>query len=527
LQQIEPTPDLNQPPSSALLSTGSDPVSTASSSTARQAEVTKVAQRGLEGHRPFAILNITETMDEMQRRRALLYLMMSAIGLYIIFTLVLSWFLGLVKNSDWLGALSGLLIIVLSVGLNFWNKVRLASYIFLGGGVVGLVLRSLDDSGLVFANLIFNYFALVAFIVFAGLVLEQYAPLLVAFTGIIGFLPVFWNYGVNQHADANLLIQIFVYGAALHFSVASVVWNNARTIKRVLHRSAWQNQELLKVNQQLEQNLQRNTALSNNIGQLSSDLSHISQDQSLRAHNQAQAVAVVTSTLEELGATARQIAEVAESVVIATEQALNTAEVGGRSVGLGIDSIGNLTSQVEGINSIATELSKQSRRISEIVETITDLAEETNLLALNATIEAAGAGEYGRRFAVVASEVQTLAARSRAASRDVQVILGQIRNSIESTLRATEGGLEEAHRMGEVASQAGEAISQIIDTVESTTYLARQINLTTQQQRSATDQAVEMVRRVAGDSRDAAAHAQQLLEVSNNLSQTASHLRQD
>jgi methyl-accepting chemotaxis protein len=314
---------------------------------------------------------------------------------------------------------------------------------------------------------------------------------------------------------------------AIHLLLAFMAWVNARAILRAIQRLAWQNDRLLQVNKRLEKNVSFTAGVGDSIGQLATELLNISHEQSDRAQTQAQSVVVVTSTLEELSATARQVAEVADNVYSATEQALHTAETGGKAVGFGIDSIATLTDQIETISTIANELGRQSRRISEIVETITELAEETNLLALNATIEAAGAGEYGRRYAVVAQEVQFLATRSRAASRDVQNILGQIRTSINNTLKATNEGLNEAQRMSEVASQAGEALEQIIENVEGTTYLARQINLTTQQQRTATDQAVEMIRQVADGSRDATARSSQLLVASDRLNQTAASLQQD
>ncbi len=523
MQQIEPTEDVSQaspnPPSEKLVGEGLEPGFPARPSSSQVPRTGRV-RMGL-----FAIFAPTKSSDETERRRSILMLMMLAVILFLAASLIVSGLLGLNRNGDIQGALCGVVGVGLAFGLVFLKRIKSASYVFLTGVIIALLLRSLDI-GLHLANLAFNYFAVAACIAFAGLIIDQFAPFIVATVGVVSFSLVFWYYGANNQGDTSLLLQALAYGAGLHYIMALMSWSNARTIRRAMRLMTWQNEALMLTNRQLESNLQRDLAMGDTVSQLSSDLSQISYDQSQRAQGQAHSVAVVTSTLEELGATARQIAEVAENVAQATEQALQTAESGGRSVGLSIDSIGVLISQVEGINTITSELGIQSKRISEIVETITDLAEETNLLALNATIEAAGAGEYGRRFAVVAAEVQTLANRSRTASREVEHILGQIRTSIESTLRATEGGLEEARRMNEISSQAGEAIEQIIETVEGTTYLARQINLTTQQQRSATDQAVEMIRRVAGDSREGAARAQQLLFVSDRMSQTASSLRQ-
>jgi methyl-accepting chemotaxis protein len=469
-------------------------------------------------------LSLPET-DDLERRSSLITLMIAAVIAFMVVVVPVIVLLGLFLPIDFWVISIVLIGCIAGYILNQYKRIHLAGYIFLFSIVSGLLLRSLN--GRVESNLltvVFNYYALVGCIAFAGLIIDEYSPFLVAIAGNAAFIILFLS---ESPRNFDQIVQTVATGAGLHLVVAVMSWANARAIKNAMRRMAWQTNEVVKINDQLENNLAFDTEIGDVVGTLSGDLNQISYDQSDRAQSQAQSVAIVTSTLEELSATARQIADVAEGVFTATEQALRTAESGGQSVGLGIDSIATLTGQVESISKIASELGNQSRKISEIVETITDIAEETNLLALNATIEAAGAGEYGKRFSVVAQEVQTLATRSRQASRDVQAILGQIRNSISNTLFATDKGLEEARRMSEVAGQAGEAIEQIIETVESTTFLARQIYLTTQQQRTATDQAVEMIRQVANDSRESAARARQLLAASEKLNQTASRLRRD
>lgn len=465
--------------------------------------------------------------DGQNRHRPLLKMMLLVVAAFLVVMVPLTAFLGLLTFADGIAALLVTLVLLVSLGFLWAQRVQLAGYCLIFGIIVGLFVRSWLNNDGELSGLFFNYFAVTGAIVLSGLIIHEFAPFVVMGVIIAGFSLVFWQIGAANSGQIPTLIQIFAFGAALHLIMAVMSSVNARLIKLAMNRLSWQNDELVAANRRLEQNIALNSTVGDTISQLAADLLNISHDQSNRAQSQTQSVIIVTSTLEQLSATARQVAEVADSVYLATEQALHTAETGGKAVGFGIDSIATLTDQVETISKIANELGSKSRRISEIVETITELAEETNLLALNATIEAAGAGEYGRRFAVVAQEVQFLATRSRAASRDVQNILGQIRTSINNTLKATDEGLNEAQRMSEVASQAGEALEQIIENVEGTTYLARQINLTTQQQRTATDQAVEMIRQVAGNSRETTARSQQLLLASDRLSQTAARLRLD
>ena len=471
-------------------------------------------------------LDVDHISDDLERRRSLLVRMIVAFVVFLIITAITSFALNLITVGDRIAFFFGLAGLLASYVLSRTRQLIMSTYLFLAVVLIAIIIRSADVN-VSLPAVSFNYMAIVSCIIISGLIISETSPFVVAVIGIIAFSFIFAFRLGQTNDDHNVVYQTLIYGALLHLIIAIISWSSARMINRVQRQQVWQNRQLMNVNHQLEQNMAADANIAVAVSQLSTDLSVISHDQSDRVQGQAQSVAIVTSTLEELSATARQIAEVAESVFTATEQALRTAEAGGQSVGLSIDSIAALTAQVEAISTITNDLGSQSRRISEIVETITELAEETNLLALNATIEAAGAGEYGRRFAVVASEVQMLANRSRAASRDVQTILGQIRNLINTTLQATNEGLREARRMSEVAGQAGESIEQIIETVESTTFLARQINLTTQQQRSATDQAVDMIRQVADDSREAAVRAKQLLVASDRLSETAVSLRRE
>ncbi|HEX2910853.1 MAG TPA: methyl-accepting chemotaxis protein [Chloroflexia bacterium] len=465
--------------------------------------------------------------EATERKRSILQLMTIIFLVVLIGLTAVSYVFGSGKISDlWQVGLDigGLVITYLAMAS---KQVKLGSYFLIGTMVLAIFLGSLTNSNNDFASFSFDYFGLTSCIALAGFLIDQKAPFVVGGFGAVVFAFSYWNYGASHTIETKTLIQGYLFASGTNVFMMILTWANARTVSRSLNRMFWQNKELVKVNEQLQSTIASSKSARASLGQISSELAGISNDQSERAGEQAQSITVVTSTLEELSATARQIAEVAEGVFTATEQALKTAEAGGKSVGQGIESIATFTVQVENIAQLAGELGGQSKRISEIVETITELAEETNLLALNATIEAAGAGEHGRRFAVVASEVQKLANRSRAASRDVQGILDQIRSSINNTLQATNEGLSEASRLSSVAGQAGASIAQIVETVESTTYLARQIYLTTQQQRSATDQAVEMVRLVAGESREAAVRAQQLLTASDRLSSTAQNLYEE
>ena len=220
----------------------------------------------------------------------------------------------------------------------------------------------------------------------------------------------------------------------------------------------------------------------------STELQAAANQQATGAKEQAAAMTEISTTITELLATSRQIAESAQRVAQNAEQTANAARSGHGTVDSTHESITGIRRQVDQIVSHMLELGKKSQEVGMVLDIVSELAEQTNILAINATIEAAGAGEAGKRFAVVADEIRKLADRVGDSTKEVRTLIEDVRSAVNTTVMATETGSKAvdagSRQFGDVAS----AFRQIANLVGTTTDAAREIELSTKQQSSAVEQ---------------------------------------
>jgi len=234
------------------------------------------------------------------------------------------------------------------------------------------------------------------------------------------------------------------------------------------------------------------------------------------------AVSETTTTVEEVKQTTDVSSQKAKHVAELGQKSIEISRTGLKSIEDTINGMNRIKEQVESIADMVVRLSEQSQAIGEIIATVNDLAEQSNLLAVNASIEAAKAGEQGKGFAVVAQEIRSLAAQSKQATTQVRNILFDVQKAISSAVMATELGSKAVGEGVRLSTQAGEAIDVLAQSVTESTNAAIQIAASSHQQFIGIDQvasAMENIREAALQMASSTKQAERAAHDLHNLGQ--------
>jgi methyl-accepting chemotaxis protein len=176
-------------------------------------------------------------------------------------------------------------------------------------------------------------------------------------------------------------------------------------------------------------------ATAGDVGLSAREIATGADDLSKRTEEQASSLEESAATTEELAASVKASAQASQQGVVLAGEAMQVAQAGGGIV-------------TEAVSAMA-RIEEASKKISDIIRVIDDIAFQTNLLALNAAVEAARAGDAGKGFAVVASEVRTLAQRSGEAAKDISGLISSSNAEVEAGVK--------------LVRQAGDALTRIVD----------------------------------------------------------------
>lgn len=260
-------------------------------------------------------------------------------------------------------------------------------------------------------------------------------------------------------------------------------------------------------------------------------LSNIS-DLASSSSETATAISETTVTVEQARQATNLSNQKTKEVSERSQKSAEIAELGRNSTQKTVDGINKIGQQMDSIAGNIIKLSEQSKAIGEIITSVNDLAEQSNLLAVNAAIEAARAGEHGKGFVVVAQEIRNLAEQSKKATAQVKNILDEIQNSINVSVLATEQGSKSVTTGIELASQAGQAIEELADSINLAAEAAMQIAASSQEQEVGMNQiatAMENIKNASDHNADATKQlddsARALQQVSESLTKMLAYFK--
>ena len=268
----------------------------------------------------------------------------------------------------------------------------------------------------------------------------------------------------------------------------------------------------------------QNREATENLNAATAEIRASSQEQAASVEEQLAAVQETAATVDEITHSGAQIGKRAQEVIASAQATAQTSNEGLRAVDETARAMDAIRDQAEAVAENIVALSEKTQAIGDIISTVNDISERSHLLALNAAIEAAAAGESGRSFSVVASEMKLLADQAKDATNQVRSILGDIQRGINSSVMLTEEAVKRVAAGKERTDTTQRTITEITGRVQESVQTFQQIVASTNQQQLGIEQVMGALQTIRQASQQTAVGTRQLEEAAGNLASLSQQL---
>jgi len=334
------------------------------------------------------------------------------------------------------------------------------------------------------------------------------------------------------------LLIVYLY-SGFYVSTRATLKNLGRVMDKVaagdmtVNFQAQSRDELGELGQVFNQTVQRIHDLIERVGQTVGEVGGQADRVELVSGESNQAVASqraqieqVATAMNQMSATAQEVARSAAAAV-GSAQSVNQETVSGRAlVERQVGAIQRLAGEIDQSVLVINQLASDSAAISQVLDVIKGIAEQTNLLALNAAIEAARAGEQGRGFAVVADEVRNLAKRTQQSTEEIEAMIAKLQGGVGAAVKAMNASHQMADGTVSESAKVQLALENILGAVGMIVDQNQQIAAAAEQQTAVAHDIDQNIVEINHAGERTAAGASQTEQASRELSELVARLKQ-
>ncbi len=338
---------------------------------------------------------------------------------------------------------------------------------------------------------------------------------------------------------ASLIFGLWLTYFIVHKVVCRSLWWALKSLERVADGDLTQNIKvksteeigqiftaIKKIVEKLREFSAHVNELTHSLGSSSTELLSTTEQMNRSTHEQAGQTDHVASAVMEMSQTFIDVASTAEGASTASKETSEAAQEGYSTVAEVMKEMDTIVSSMEASSVTIGKLGQSSRKIGDIVATIEEVADMTNLLALNAAIEAARAGDHGRGFAVVADEVRALAERTGKATKEIDAMIKAIQHDTAQAVTSMMASRKQADEGLLKAQEASRALGRIVEASGKSMDMIQLIAAATEEQSAVAGQVSTSVELIANGTRSSESAAEHIQESAHNLAQFSQELEE-